>query len=94
MRRLVMGAALVGGAVLAVRRFAPKLHTRMLAACKGMFEQMPDDSPPKRVMGGVEEVRANTTRILEILEERQAKTTRLEEEPSRTTAEEAEVVPA
>jgi hypothetical protein len=42
----------------------------MLEACKGMFEQMPDDFPPKRMMGGIEEIRANTARTLELLEQR------------------------
>ena len=41
----------------------------MLAACEGMFEQMPDDFPPKKMMG-IEEIRANTARTLELLEER------------------------
>lgn len=95
MRRTVIGAAVVGGVVVSVRALAPKLHAKMLAACKGMFEQMPEDLPPKRMMGGIEEIRANTTRILELLEERartdQAKP---QEEPLRTAAEEAELVPA
>lgn len=70
MRRLVIGAAVIGGVLVAARVLAPKLHARMLAACKGMFEQMPEDFPPKRMMGGIEEMRANTARTLELLEER------------------------
>ena len=69
MRRLVISAAVVGGVVVGARVLAPKLHARMLAACQGMFEHMPEDFPPKRIMGGIEEIRANTTRILELLEE-------------------------
>ena len=98
MRRIAISAAVVGGVVVAARALAPKLHARMLAACKGMFEHMPDDFPPKRVMGGIEEIRANTTRILELLEERtQAEEAKQQEEPLWTTAEEVEeveVVPA
>ena len=77
-----VSAAVIGGVVVAVRVLAPKLHTRMLAACKGMFEQMPEDFPPKRMMGGIEEIRANTTRILELLEERtQVEETKPQAEP-------------
>jgi hypothetical protein len=70
MRRIAIGAALIGGVVIVARALAPKLHARMLAKCKGMFQQMPEDFPPKKILGGVEEIRANTTRILELLEER------------------------
>jgi len=59
-----------------------------------MFEHMPEDFPPKRMMGGIEEIRANTTRILELLEERTQVETKPQEEPPWTTAEEVEMVPA
>ncbi|HET9324532.1 MAG TPA: hypothetical protein VFO03_11700 [Gaiellaceae bacterium] len=32
---------------------------------------MPDTFPPKRMMRGIEEIRANTARTLELLEERE-----------------------
>lgn len=70
MRRIAIAGAVVGVGVLIARRAAPKLHGRMLTACMEMFEQMPDDSPPKRMMGGIEEICANTARTLEILEDR------------------------
>ena len=41
MRRIAISAAVIGGVVVAARVLAPKLHARMLATCKGMFEQMP-----------------------------------------------------
>ena len=95
MRRLVTGAAVIGGVLVAARILAPKLHARMLAACQGMFEHMPEDFPPKRMMGGSEEIRANSTRILELLEERaEAGEAQPQEEPVWTTADEVEVVPA
>ena len=94
MRKIAISAAVIAGVVVAARVVAPKLHARMLATCKGMFEQMPEDFPPKRMMGGIEEIRANTTRILELLEERpQAEEATPQEEPLRSTAEEA-IVPA
>lgn len=81
MRRIAIAGAVVGVGVLVARRAAPKLHGRMLTACKEMFEQMPDDFPPKRIMGGIEEIRANTARALEILEDRppMATTDKMEE---------------
>ena len=95
MRRIVIAAALVGGIVIAARQLAPRLHARMLAACKGMFEQMPDDFPPKRMLAGIEEIRANTTSTLEHLEGRaRMDRVRLEEERVRATAEDAEMVTA
>ena len=94
MRRIAISAGVIGGVVVAARVLAPKLHARMLATCEGMFEQMPEDFPPKRMMGGIEEIRANTTRILKLLEERTRTQPKPQEEPPRTTAEEVEMVPA
>jgi hypothetical protein len=70
MRRIAISAALIGGVVVAARVLAPKLHARMMAACEEMFEQMPEDFPPKRMMGGIEEIRENTARTLALLEQR------------------------
>lgn len=70
MRRIAIGAALTGVGVLVARTLAPKLHARLLAGCERMFERMPEEFPPKRVMRGIEEIRANTARILDLLEER------------------------
>ena len=69
MKRLAIGAGLIGGVVVLVRALTPKLHARMLAACQGMFEQMPDDFPPKRMMAGIEEIRTNTARTYALLQE-------------------------
>jgi hypothetical protein len=94
MRRIAISAAVIGGVVVAARVLAPKLHARMLATCEGMFEQMPEDFPPKRMMGGIEEIRGNTTRILKLLEQGTRAQPKPQEEPPWTTAEEVEVVPA
>ena len=71
MRRIAIAAALTSIGVLVARALVPKLHARLLAACEGMFQQMPDTFPPKRMMRGIEEIRANTARTLELLEERE-----------------------
>ena len=81
MRRIAISAAVIGGVVVAARVLAPKLHARMLATCEGMFEQMPEDFPPKRMMGGIEEIRGNTTRILKLLEEGTRAQPKPQEEP-------------
>ena len=70
MRRMVVVGALVGVAVVIVRRLAPGLHERLMARCEGMFERMPDTFPPKRVMRGIDEIRATTARIQELVEAR------------------------
>ena len=93
MRKVAIGAAVIAGAVVAARVLAPKLHARMLAACKGMFEQMPEDFPPKRMMGGIEEIRANTAQTLELLEElKQDRKAKPLAEAFSTRTEEVEVV--
>jgi hypothetical protein len=71
-RRILIAASVAGVGVLVARAMAPKLHDRLMARCERMFEQMPDDFPPKRMMRGIEEIRANTARTLELLEERGA----------------------
>jgi hypothetical protein len=70
MRRITI-AALAGAGVLVIRALAPKLHDRMIAGCERMFERMPDEFPPKRMMRGIDEIRANTARTVELLEHRE-----------------------
>ena len=94
MRRIAISAAVIAGVVVAARALAPKLHTRMLATCQATFEHMPEDFPPKRMLSGIEEIRANMTRVLELLEAPTQTEAREQEGPPRTTAEEIETVPA
>lgn len=84
MRRLAVFGALVGVTVVIVRRLAPGLHERLMARCEGMFERMPDTFPPKRMMRGIDEIRATTARIQELVEARADETT--EPGPSRADA--------
>ena len=85
LRRYAIRVALVGAGVLAVRALAPRLHARLAAGCERMFEQLPDEFPPKRMLRGIEEIRANSARTLALLEARD----RLEFE----TRQEAELAP-
>ena len=68
MRRLIIGAAVLAGAVLAARRFAPGLAKSAMAHCEAMFEHMPEDFPPTRMMNSIEEIRRQNERILQRLE--------------------------
>ena len=74
MRRILIVAALAGVGFLIVRAIAPKLRDRLMASCEALFEEMPDDFPPKRMMRGIEETRVNTARIAELLEARNDET--------------------
>ena len=74
MRRILIVGTLAGVGFLIVRAVAPKLPDRLMARCEAMFEQMPDDFPPKRMMRGIEEMRVNTARIAELLEARNDET--------------------
>jgi hypothetical protein len=74
MQRVATRLVLVGAGVLTARALAPKLHTRLLAACERMFEEMPDSFPPKRMLHGIEEIRVNSARTVELLEEREQMT--------------------
>ena len=71
MRRNLIGAAFAAVSVLAARVLAPKLHARLIAACERSFEHLPDTFPPKRMMRGIEEIRANSARTLALLEARE-----------------------
>ena len=68
MRRIAFVGALVGVGVLVVRARGAKLHERLMAHCEGMFERMPDAFPPKKMMRGIEDIRAKTARVLDLLE--------------------------
>ena len=83
MRRGAIGVALTGAGVLVARALAPKLHARLMAGCERMFEQMPDTFPPKRMMRGIEEIRATSARTLALLEAREqaSEAETLREEP-------------
>ena len=84
MRRVAVSAALTAVGVLVLRALAPRLHARLLGVCEGMFEEMPESFPPKRMLRGIEEISANTERTLELLEER-ARAQQPEFGPSRST---------
>ena len=83
MRRLLVVGTVLGVGVLVVRPRLSKLHARLMAHCESMFERMPDTFPPKKMMRGIEQLRADTARILELLEAGGATT---DEGPASSTA--------
>ncbi len=75
MKKLLASAVLVGACVYAVRRFGPSLGNFAMRLCEQMFEQMPDDFPPRRMMRGIDEIREQNTRILHQLERQEHRRT-------------------
>ena len=70
MRRFVILGVVLGLGAIFVRALGPKLHERMAVACERMLDRMPDEFPPKKMLRGIEETRADTARILAMLEGR------------------------
>lgn len=62
--KLLLAVALVGGVVVAIRRFGPKMGQ----ACGDWMEQAPDDFPPKRMFSNISAIREQNDRIIELLE--------------------------
>jgi hypothetical protein len=75
-KKMIIGAAALVAALAALRRFGPALGQRAMRKCEEMFDRMPEEFPPKRMMRSIEEIREQNTRILRQLEE---------EERGRTT---------
>ncbi|MFF4550720.1 hypothetical protein [Streptomyces sp. NPDC001435] len=70
MKKMIIGAAASVVALAAFRRFGPALGERAMRKCLEMFERMPEEFPPKRIMRSIEEIRQQNTQILRRLEER------------------------
>jgi hypothetical protein len=69
MKKVIVGGAVSVAAFAAVRRFGPALKERAMKKCEGMFQQMPEDFPPKQMLRGIKEIREQNTRILHQLDE-------------------------
>jgi hypothetical protein len=65
MRGVIIGAAVLIGIGVASRHFGPRLVKLAMVHCEAMFEQMPADFPPKRMMDSIEEIRKQNSRILQ-----------------------------
>lgn len=58
MKKALVGGALIVGLGLLAKRFGAR-----------MFENLPDDAPPKWMFRNIAAIRENTDRILEILDQ-------------------------
>jgi hypothetical protein len=76
-KKIVIGGAAFVVAVAALRRFGPALHAWAMKKCEEMFDHMPEEFPPKRMMHNIDEIREQNTRILHQLEEEEHGRTRL-----------------
>ncbi len=71
MKKMIIGVAAFVAALAAVCRFGPVLGERAMRKCDEMFDRMPEEFPPKRMMRSIEEIREQNTRILRQLEEKE-----------------------
>lgn len=69
-RSLLIGAAVVGGGLLAARG----ARRRGGIDFERMIERMPEDAPPKWMFRNITAIRENSERILELLEVERAGT--------------------
>ncbi len=67
MRKLAIAGAVLVTALFVLRRLGPQLGGRAMRKCEEMFDRMPDEFPPKRMMRGIDEVRGQNVEILRLL---------------------------
>jgi hypothetical protein len=69
MRKTLVAAGVLVAAAITIRRIGPKVGERLMAKCEQMFDRMPEDFPPKRMMRGIEEIRVQNAEILRQLQQ-------------------------
>ncbi len=72
MKRLIIFAVLAAGMFLAMRKMAersgPVMRERCSEMCDRMLANMPESFPPNRMMADLDDLKVQTSRILDILE--------------------------
>jgi hypothetical protein len=68
-KKVIVGAGIFVLTLAALRRFGPALGKRAMTKCEEMFDRMPEEFLPKRMMRSIEEIREQNSRILAHLEE-------------------------
>jgi hypothetical protein len=68
-KKVIVAAGVFVLAVTTLRRFGPALVKRAMTKCEEMFDRMPEDSPPKRMMRDIEGIREQNSRILRDLDQ-------------------------
>jgi len=69
MKKIIVGAAVFVAALAALRRFGPALGKLGMRKCEEMFDRMPDEFAPKRMMRSIKEIEEQNTRILRHLDQ-------------------------
>jgi hypothetical protein len=69
MKKMIIGAVVFVAALAALRRFGPALGRRAMKKCEEMFDRMPEESAPKQMLRGIQEIREQNARILREVEE-------------------------
>lgn len=59
---------LLAALVAAARLLGPRLGRRCMEHCSAMFDEMPEDFPPRRMLRELETIHAQNDRILALLE--------------------------
>ena len=71
MKRLLLLLVVVGGAMAAVRRLSAEQRQRLahlpMAMMERCIEMMPEDSPPKVIMSGVQRIQEQNEQIITFL---------------------------
>ena len=68
-KKVIVAAGVVVLALAALRRFGPALGKGAITKCEQMFDRMPQDFPPKRMMRDIEQIREQNSQILRDLDE-------------------------
>lgn len=69
-KKIIVVAAVSVGVLAMFQRFGPALGRIAMRKCHEMFERMPEDSPPKRTMRALDEIREQNDEILRTALER------------------------
>lgn len=72
MKKMLVAVAVGAGILILVRRFGPALGQRMMRKCEEMFDRMPEDFPPKRMMRRIDDIREQNAEILRRAEQGKA----------------------
>jgi len=68
MKKIIVGGVVVGTVTATLVRLAPRIREGAVTTCLRVFEAMPDELPPKRIIRGIEKIQDQNARVLRLLE--------------------------
>jgi len=68
MKKIVIGGVAVGTVTAVLVRLAPRIRERAGTTCLRVFDALPDELPPKRIIRGIEQIQDQNAEILRLLE--------------------------